>query len=226
MPCLKTRHLVLFLPPLFRPFLCRVHSEEVWGGFSWRDEQPQGGTWEPRGNMSTSHYLSWQRERKVGWENQPHKDSWTWENSHAPEQLGGVRSGDEIWKHDMLCCSDPLGQCSPTNFFLTLGLFSMFDLAKNKDFQSSLHRVASIQKQIEPDSCPFRRYSLQYVLHTRSLDRTTLSTTSDSDLHISTWRRNGKAFRNAVSAKITRMLLSSLLFQKFHFSSCFFFVLD
>lgn len=104
-------------PTTLRLFLCYFLREEVWGILlaKWatpgRDVGAQG---------KYEHVplpLVEACVRKVGWENQPHKDSWTWENSHALEQLGGVRSGDEIWKHDMLCCSDPLGQCSPTNFF-------------------------------------------------------------------------------------------------------------
>lgn len=46
----------------------------------------------------------------LGWENQPHKGSWLWESCHAPEHLGGVRSGDKIWKHDMLQCLAQLEQ--------------------------------------------------------------------------------------------------------------------
>lgn len=190
-----------------------LRSVKRCGGFSWRDEQPQGGTWEPRGNMSTSHYFSWQRERKVGWENQPHKDSWTWENSHALEQLGGVRSGDEIWKHDMLCCLDPLGQCPPTNFFLTLSLFSMFDPANNKDFKSSSQRVASIQKQTGPDICPLTQNSLQLILHPLSYHCFQDIRHNDFNLHISMWWYNDEAICIAVPAKTTQMLSSTLLFQ-------------
>lgn len=93
-PYLKTCPLVLFLPPFFVRTYASF-SEQGCGGFSRRDEPPQGGMWEPRGNMSTSHYLLWQCEHKVGWENQPHKDMG---KQSCP---GAARRRREKWGWDM-----------------------------------------------------------------------------------------------------------------------------